>query len=68
MVQEGKLPPGIAADDGVGLVFRETDLIETVTSRPEAKAWKVDPSGTATAIEPRLLDPVPRDFPSEEQS
>ncbi|MDP6957927.1 MAG: peptidase E [Planctomycetota bacterium] len=63
MVQEGKLPPGIAADDGVGLVFHGTDLVETVSSRSTAKAWKVDPSGTATAIDPRLLDPVPRVLP-----
>lgn len=68
MVKEGKLPPGIAADDGVGLVYRGSDLIETVSSRSTAKAWKVDPSGTATAIEPRILDPVPRDFPAQEES
>jgi hypothetical protein len=68
MVKEGKLPPGIAADDGVGLVYRGSELIETVSSRSTAKAWKVDPSGTATAIEPRILDPVPRDFPAQEEA
>ncbi|MEE3326288.1 MAG: peptidase E [Myxococcota bacterium] len=41
LVGEGVLPQGIAADDGVGLVYREGQLVEVVTSRPEAGAYRV---------------------------
>jgi peptidase E len=35
------VPPGYAVDDGVGLMFAGTRLVETVTARPEAGAWRV---------------------------
>lgn len=41
LVGEGGLPDGYAADDGAGLVFRGTELAEVVTSRPEARAYRV---------------------------
>ncbi|MGZ8742597.1 MAG: hypothetical protein ACXWXO_06725 [Nocardioides sp.] len=32
-------------DDGCGLVFRDGDLLEAVSSRPGARAFRVDRSG-----------------------
>jgi dipeptidase E len=44
MIHQELLPPGYAADDGVGLVFEGTALKEAVSSREGAKAWRVEPS------------------------
>jgi dipeptidase E len=41
-VREGKLPGGWAADDGVGLLFRNGALERVVSSRPGAGAQRVD--------------------------
>jgi peptidase E len=38
-------PPGIAADDGVGLHFEGTELAEVVTVREGARAYVVEPDG-----------------------
>jgi peptidase E len=51
---EGGLPAGIAADDGVGLHYEGTELVEIVTCRPGAAAYRVDASGE-TLLEPRVL-------------
>jgi len=40
LVREG-MPAGHAADDGVGLVWRGRDLVECVSSRPQARAYRV---------------------------
>ncbi|OHV52717.1 peptidase E [Frankia sp. CcI156] len=65
LVAEGTLPAGWATDDGVGLHFHGTDLVEAVADRPGVHAWRVErgPDGTAveTAVVPRLLPAVPRD-------
>jgi peptidase E len=59
LVAEGALPTSHATDDGVGLVYEGTDLVEAVSDRPGAAAYVVErsPHGTAleTRIEPRLL-------------
>jgi peptidase E len=59
LVAEGTLPTSHATDDGVGLVYEGTDLVEAVSDRPGAAAYVVErrPDGTAleTRIEPRLL-------------
>jgi peptidase E len=59
LVADGTLPPGYATDDGVGLVYRGTDLVEAVSDRPDAAAYRVvrGPDGAAveTRIEPRRL-------------
>ena len=59
LVAEGALPAGHATDDGVGLVYRGTDLVEAVADRPDVAAYRVErgPDGTAveTRIEPRRL-------------
>ena len=59
LVADGTLPPGYATDDGVGLVYRGTELVEAVADRPGRNAHRVDrgPDGTAveTTIVPRRL-------------
>jgi peptidase E len=50
----GGFPPGIAADDGVGVHFSGTALAEVVTVRTEATAYRVEPDGE-TPLEARLL-------------
>ncbi len=57
------LPAGWAADDGVGLLFRGTELTRVVTSRPGTRAVHVErtPGGelVRTPIIPALLSAVP---------
>jgi dipeptidase E len=53
LVAEG-LPPGVAADDDVGLHFVGRELREVVTSRDGATAYRVGPDGEE-ALEARLL-------------
>ncbi|MGB3293374.1 MAG: peptidase E [Phormidesmis sp.] len=40
-VGSGRLSPGIAADDGVALHYINLDLEQVVSSRPQAKAYRV---------------------------
>jgi len=54
LVDEGELPAGLAADDNVGLHFVGTELLEAVTNRSTAAAYRVQ-RGTETKIEPRVL-------------
>src|SRR5262245_48286108 len=42
---EGGFPPGVAADDGVGLHYDGTELREAVTCRPGAAAYRVTRAG-----------------------
>jgi dipeptidase E len=44
-VRTGDIPPGYAADDGAGLIFRDTSLQEVVTARNGARAYEVDGAG-----------------------
>ncbi len=53
LVADGDLPPGWATDDGVGLHFDGTELVEAVTDRDDAYAWHVEQSG-GTAVESRV--------------
>jgi peptidase E len=59
LVADGTLPAGHATDDGVGLVYRGTELAEVVADRPGKAAYRVErgPDGTAveTRLDPRLL-------------
>jgi peptidase E len=59
LVADGTLPAGYATDDGVGLVYRGTELAEVVADRPGKAAHRVarGPDGTAveTRLEPRRL-------------
>jgi peptidase E len=53
LVAEG-FPPGLAADDCVALRFEGTELVETISVRAGARAYRVTASGEEP-IEPRLL-------------
>jgi peptidase E len=56
-VAEG-MPGGFAVDDGVGLLFGDTELVEAVTARHGARAYRVELEGSQVVerpIEPRLL-------------
>jgi peptidase E len=54
LVADGTLPAGHATDDGVGLVYRGTDLVEAVADRPGKAAYRVTPGGDGTAVETRI--------------
>ena len=54
LVADG-FPPGIAADDGVGVHYIGTDLAEVVTVRENARAYRVGRDGEAP-LDARLLD------------
>ncbi|MFC4017211.1 Type 1 glutamine amidotransferase-like domain-containing protein [Micromonospora sp. GCM10011542] len=59
LVGEGTLPTSHCTDDGVGLVYRGTRLVEAIADREGASAYEVsrDADGTVreTVIAPRLL-------------
>lgn len=63
LIADEVLPAGWATDDGVGLHFRGTELVEAVADRPGPKAYRVERARDGRAIEdpihPRLLpDPA----------
>jgi peptidase E len=59
LIATGKLPAGYATEDGVGLLYAGTELLEAVTVMPGGHAWHVAPDGngsyTERAIVPRLI-------------
>jgi dipeptidase E len=64
-VRRGELPPGYAADDGVGLLFRGTRLERAVSSRPDARAHRVEAVGDEIVETPLLLAYLGRAAPEE---
>jgi peptidase E len=54
LVADGTLPPGHATDDGVGLVYRGTDLVEAVADQPGKAAYRVERGPAGAAVETRL--------------
>lgn len=54
LVGDGMLPPGYGVDDGAALVFHDRALVEVVTSREDAAAFRVEPDGAGSAIETEL--------------
>lgn len=50
LVGTGELPAGLAADDGAALVFSGRQLVEVVSSRPQARGYRVErtPEGVAS--------------------
>ena len=54
LIGDGTLPPGYAADDDVGLLFRGTELADVISHRPGAQGWRVGAAGEEP-LEPRLL-------------
>ena len=58
LIASARLPAGHAADDGVGLHFAGTELVEAVTARPDASAYRLqahDGEATEERIAPRRL-------------
>jgi peptidase E len=58
LVGDGTLPPGHAADDGVGLHFVDGRFVEAVSDRDGAAAYRVEQAAGGveeTRIEPRRL-------------
>jgi peptidase E len=59
LIEDGTLTDGYATDDGVGLVYRGTDMVEAVADRPGCAAYRVqrgaDGSAVETVLEPRML-------------
>lgn len=47
LVGTGRLPAGVAADDGCALLWRDGELVEAVSSRPHARAFRVHLAGDA---------------------
>jgi peptidase E len=60
LVGDGTLPAGYATDDGVGLHYQGTELVEVVSDTPGKAAYYVEnsPQGTVIEhrIEPRMLE------------
>ena len=54
LIADGTLPDGYAADDGAALVFHGTELVEVVTSRPAAGAYRVGRSPAGDTAETEL--------------
>ena len=52
MVGNSSLPDGYAADDGCALLFRDGEFIEAVTSRPGARAFRVEQAPTGAVETP----------------
>jgi peptidase E len=59
LVGEQVLPTSHATDDGVGIVYEGTEMVEVVADRPDVAAYVVerqeDGSVVETRLEPRLL-------------
>lgn len=58
LVADGTLPRSYCTDDGVGLVYRGTQLVEAVTEIPGQAAYAISPEAghaVEVRIEPRLL-------------
>ena len=53
LVGDGTLPPGYATDDGVGLLYRGTDMVQALSERDGAGAFRLD-RVDGTAQETRL--------------
>ncbi len=59
LVATGALPPGFACDDGVGLHYRGASLDAVVSSRPDARAYRVearDGAAVETALETTVVE------------
>ncbi|WP_433803042.1 Type 1 glutamine amidotransferase-like domain-containing protein [Actinomycetospora sp. CA-084318] len=54
LVAEGILPTAHATDDGAGLLYRGTELVEVLTERDGARAYRVEADGDGGATETEL--------------
>jgi peptidase E len=54
LVAEGTLPLTFATDDGVGLHYVGTELVEAVAELPNKSAWRIEAGGAGGVTETRL--------------
>lgn len=57
-VAQGALTEGVACDNGVAVLYKAGQLVEAVSSRPNARAWRLERQGVGckeSEIMPRLL-------------
>jgi peptidase E len=54
LVADGTLPTAYATDDGAGLLYRGTELVEALTEIPGAAAYRVERAADGTAVETRI--------------
>jgi peptidase E len=54
LVADGTLPTGYATDDGVGLLYRGTEMTEALAERDKAGAYRVERGLDNTAVETPL--------------
>jgi peptidase E len=54
LVADGTLPSGYATDDGAGLLYRGTELVEALAERDDAGAYRVTAGPDSTALEEPL--------------
>lgn len=54
LVADETLPPGYATDDGAGLLYRGTTMVEALAETGGAGAYRVEPGPGGTAVETRL--------------
>ncbi|KAB2807219.1 peptidase E [Pimelobacter simplex] len=54
LIADGTLPAGYATDDGVGLLYRGTELAEALTEEPGKAAYLVERDAGGRAVETRL--------------
>ena len=54
LIANGTLPTGYATDEGVGLLYRDTELVEALSERDGARAYRVEAGPAGTAVETPL--------------
>ncbi|MGW1676371.1 Type 1 glutamine amidotransferase-like domain-containing protein [Saccharopolyspora sp. NPDC002376] len=54
LIADGTLPAGYATDDGVGLLYRGTEMVEALAEKKRAGAYWVERTPDGSAVETRL--------------
>jgi peptidase E len=54
LIADGTLPPGYATDDGAGLLYRGTEMVEALVERDRAGAYRVERAPDNAAVETPL--------------
>jgi peptidase E len=53
-IASGQAAPGWGVDDGTALFFAGTEMVEAVSARPDAGAWRVHANGAGELVEERV--------------